>query len=123
MSSTVLKQFGVAYHKSIKKLLLLSTHESNHYACQEAKLLIFQHLINKLKINTAYRFFKKPCRFFDKILEFLMASSEFLKEINELLVHTYDVDSLLDNDLYALYARIEFVQNHESQMRGPLVDM
>ena len=45
-----------------------------------------------------------------------MASSE---DVDGLLVHTYDVDSLLDNDLYALYARIEFIQNHESQNERP----
>ena len=39
-SLQVMRQFEVGYHKAIKKLLGLSTHESNHYACQEASLLM-----------------------------------------------------------------------------------
>ena len=56
-SITALKNFSVAYHKAIKKILGLSTHESNHYACQEAELLIFKHLINRFQINTTFRLF------------------------------------------------------------------
>ena len=32
-STQELKQFAVGYHKAIKKLTCLSTHESNHFAC------------------------------------------------------------------------------------------
>ena len=43
-----LKQFGVGYHKAVKKLIGVSMHESNHYACQETDLLLFNHMINKI---------------------------------------------------------------------------
>ena len=56
-SRLALKEFALGYHKAVKKLLGLSMHESNHYACQEANLLTFQHFVNKLKIGTLYCFF------------------------------------------------------------------
>ena len=46
-----------------------------------------------------------------------MASSVFLNEIKEVLWNEYSIDSLFENDLDAIVARIWFVQNHETQMR------
>ena len=72
-----LNHFAVGYHKAIKKILGLSTHESNHYACQEARLLTFKHLLNKIRIMTALRFYNFPCDYFRKISYFLNVSSVF----------------------------------------------
>ena len=66
-SKVVFKQFEVGYHKAIKKLLNISTHESNHYACQESNLFTFRHLINKMKITAAVRFIQTPCNFIRKL--------------------------------------------------------
>lgn len=116
-SSAILKQFTVGYHKSIKKLLNLSSHESNHFACQEAQLLIFHHFINKMKICTSLRLFLWPCAFIKKILNYMLASSFLLSEVRNILRNDYDVDSLFDNDKDAIISRIWFTQNHEQQMR------
>ena len=62
----------------------------------------------------------KPCNFILKILDFFMLSSMFLKDVYSILRDTYNVDSLFLNDKQAIISRIGFVQNHESQMRGPL---
>ena len=112
-----LKQFSVGYHKAIKKLLGLSYHESNHYACQEAKLYTFDHLINKFKILFVMRIFTNPCSFIRSLLSFIRVSSVMYNEVCELLSNTYDIDSLEDNDKDAILARISYVQNHESQLR------
>ena len=40
-----------------------------------------------------------------------------ITEVLGILKETYDIDSLLDNDLDAILSRIRFVQNHEQQMR------
>ena len=116
-SKRLLKQFEVGFHKAIKKLLGLSSHESNHYACQEASLLMFDHFINKLKICATIRFFKKPCRFIEKIIPYLNVSSKLLNDVLSILESVYDCDSLFDNDLMALTSRIHFTQNHEEQLR------
>ena len=50
-----LRSFAVGYHKAIKKLLNLSYHESNHFACQEAKLLTFENYLNKIRIFSTLR--------------------------------------------------------------------
>ena len=112
-----LKQFGVGYHKAIKKLLNLSYHESNHYACQEASLLTFENLINKNIITSTYRISTKPCSFIGKAMDFLCTSSFLLKEVKNILTEKYDIDDIFDNDIDAIVSRVLFVQNREHQMR------
>ena len=65
-----LRQFAIGYHKAIKKILDISYHKSNHYSCQEAKLLTFKHLLNSSKINAAIRLFSRPCEFIRKLSVF-----------------------------------------------------
>ena len=115
-SRNVFKQFEVGYHKAIKKILNLSSHESNHYACQEGNLLTFSHLINKMKISTALRFMLKPCTFIKKIRHFMNISSVMINEVLNILKDTYDVESLFDNDFDGILSRIQFIQNLETQI-------
>ena len=112
-----LKHFAIGYHKAIKKILGLSTHESNHYACQEAELLTFKHLLNKIRIITAIRLFSSPCNYFRKILYFLNVSSVFLNEIKTIALTEYDIESLFENDRDAIMSRIVYVQNREETLR------
>ena len=98
----------------------MSYHESNHYACQEAQVFTFKHFINKCKIIAALHMISKPCNFILKIFDFFMVSSMFLRDVYSILRDIYNVDSLSFNDKQAIISRICFVQNHESQMRGPL---
>ena len=112
-----LNQFAIGYHKAIKKILNISSHESNHYACQEAQLFTFQHFINKCKIMTAFRILSHPCNYVFKTIEFLSISSVFLREVYVLLNDLYGIDSILYNDKSAIISRIEFIQNREQQMR------
>ena len=112
-----LKQFAVGYHKAIKKLLGLSSHESNHFACQEASLLLFGHLMNKRKIGAFHRFMSNPCPFVHKARIFLNVSSVLAENVREILNTEYDIDSLYDNDINAIFSRIHFKQNHEQQLR------
>lgn len=113
----VLKQFAVGYHKAIKKILGLSSHESNHFACQEAQLLTFKHLLNKMKVMTVFRLFQSPCNYIAKNLPFLRISSVFCTEIRDLFHKEYGIEDVLDNDRDAVNARIVYVQNHEETMR------
>ena len=116
-SKRLLTQFGIGFHKAIKKLLGLSSHESNHYACQQANVLLFDHYINKLMICAIFRFLKTPCKFIEKNVSYLNISSILLKEVREKLDSVYGCDSIFDNDLMAIISRIRFIQNHETQMR------
>ena len=119
-STTLLKDFAVGYHKAVKKILKLSYHESNHYACQEAQVFTFKHFIHKCKITAALRVLNRPCNFIQKILGFFKVSSKFLQDVYCILNDFYNIDSLLYNDIQAIISRISFIQNHESQMREPL---
>ena len=116
-SKQALKQFGIGYHKAIKKILQLSTHESNHFACQEAGLMTFNHLINKLKICAVLRFILRPCDFIRNLLNFMQISSVMVKDVRCILRAIYDIDSVFDNDVEAIISRILFVQRNEEQMR------
>ena len=116
-SAQTLKRLEIGYHKAVKKLLELSMHESNHYACQEANILMFRHLLNKMKITTIYRFIMRPCTFIYKAISFFKISSAILCDVRTILMKTYQVDSLFDNDINAIFSRIQFTQNHESQLR------
>ena len=112
-----LKCFAVGYHKAVKKLLGVSMHESNHFACQETNLLLFNHLINKLKIGAFYRFMLKPCQMIQKAGIFLRFFSVMAMSVVKILYEEYDIPSLYDNDIDAIFSRIQYKQNHEAQMR------
>ena len=112
-----LRCFAIGYHKAVKKLLGVSMHESNHFACQETNLLLFNHLMNKLKIGAFYRFMMKPCRMIQKAGNFLRLSSVMAESVMKILYEEYDIPSLYDNDINAVFARIQYKQNHEVQMR------
>ena len=115
-----LKQSAGGYHKAIKILLGVSTHESNHYACQETNLLLFNHLINKQQISAFHRLLTRPCKMVHKASVFLKVSSVFAENIMKVLHEEYDILSLFDNDIEAIYSRIYYKQNHEMQMRVTL---
>ena len=119
-SRTAQRQFEIGYHKAIKKLIGLSYRESNHYGCQQAELLIFKHFLNKLKIQFMFRLYFYPCIFIEKIMKHICVSSVLINEVNQFSNDLYQIDDLLDNDRQAVVSRILYVQNHESQMRGPL---
>ena len=112
-----LHQFAVGYHKAIKKLLEVSTHESNHFVCQEASLFTFEHLLNKLKLFLILRVFIDPCAFVEKTFNFLMLSSVFLNEIRDVFIDKYDIELLFEQDRDSVISRIAYVQNHETPMR------
>ena len=116
-SKQAIKQFAIGYHKAVKKILQLSMHESNHFACQEAGLMTFNHLLNKMKICSVIRFILEPCDFIRKLLSFIKISSVLIKDVKCVLKTIYDIDSVFDNDVEAIISRILFVQRNEEQMR------
>ena len=112
-----LKQFAVGYHKAIKKLIGVSYHESNHYSCQEARMLMFDHYLSSLKIDFFFRLYMHPCKFMRKVFEYLSVSSVFFNEICDMVKCKYGIDDLIDNDIDAIHSRIIYTQNHETPMR------
>ena len=112
-----MKQFGIGYHKAVKKIIGVSYHESNHYVCQEAQVFTFGHHVNRCKIMAAIRLFKRPCKFLESIMGYFVLSSFFLKHIYLILNEEYGIESLLCNDVDAIISRICLIQNSEPQMR------
>ena len=116
-ANSAVKQFAIGYHKAIKKILGLSSHESNHFACEQASILMFNHFINKLKIKAIFRFLLKPCIFIEKSLNFLHLSSAMVRHVSKIAGDIYGIETLFDNDIQAIDSRIWYVQNHEEQLR------
>ena len=87
-------------------------------ACQEAELLTFENLLNKIKILYAFRLMTDPCEYIRKANSFLSVSSILYSEVYDILQSKYDIESLVGNDKAAIIARIGFVQNHEPQSRN-----
>ena len=64
-----------------------------------------------------FRLYMRPCNLIKKLLNYLSLSSEFFKEVNDIASKKYGMVDLLENDIDAVKSRIQFVQNHEIQMR------
>ena len=73
--------------------------------------------MNKQKILAGIMFLRNPCNLIRKTKEFLTISSFYYRDLYDMMLNTYDVESLTDNDQDALMSRIAYVQGHESQTR------
>ena len=111
--STVIRQFSVAYHAALKKLLGLPKYISNHYVCSILDLFTFEHFLNSNLIN----FFKwlsscnSPCFITHKL--YFLKHSYFGKCVDALVFSAYEFTDVLNNDKDAIVSRIKFVQNSE----------
>ena len=74
--------------------------------------------MNKNKIQFAFRLYTRPCNFIEKLCKYLLVSSDFLREVNDIAIKKYEIVEVLENDIEAVLSRIIFVQNHETPMRG-----
>ena len=53
-------------------------------------------------------------------MKHISVSSVLFNEVDRFSSEFYQIYDLLDNDRQAVVSRVLYVQNHESQMRGPL---
>lgn len=116
--SQIIKQFGIGFHKSIKKIFKISTRESNHYICNATGLMTFQHYLNYKLIGTAERlFYRNPCNFIEKNIYYFAHNSYMISSVLTLLREMYGVVELEGNDMDAIKSRIFYVQAHEDSLR------
>lgn len=115
--SAALRQFSVAYHNAIKKIIGVTTRSSNHVACNHVNMPTFKHLLNRKLLG--FMFFLKKCSSpcFSKFKYQFMNHSLFVKEFNIIFYREYNLINILDNDKDALLARISFVQSREDYLR------
>ena len=112
-----LKQFGIGYHKAVKKIMNIKYWESNHIACKAANLFVFKHLVNWVKIRFVYRIISNPCVFIEKNLYYMLHRSYIFKDVENIIRNEYGFCNLLQNDISAIKSRILYVQNTEPTMR------
>lgn len=114
---SIMKQFGIGYHKAIKKIYGVSTRDSNHIICERANLMTFNHYMNFIRIRTAYKLITEPCSFIYKNIAYMKHSSNVIRNVLKTLKIAYDVDMLFENDLDAIHSRVKFVQAREDTLR------
>ena len=112
-NNSLLRQFGVGYHKAIKKIFNVPMRSSNHIICELAGLLNFNHLLNLTKINFIFRIFNRPCTFLSKSSKFLLKNSVLKHQVDNILLNTYDIEDIFYNDIDAITSRVFYVNRHE----------
>lgn len=115
-SSQVLKQFEIGFHKSLKKILNVSYHESNHAVCKHLKLLTLRHYLNYLQLTKLFSLLQNPCNFINKN-KFFYWKGVFLNKLSTTFKNVYGISDVFNNDLDALIARIYFIFNLEDSLR------
>jgi hypothetical protein len=113
LTNAEFRTLGVTYHKSIKKMRRLPPWTSNHDLCEEANLPIFKHLINKKIVTFWFSliYSKSPC--IAPLINHFKHQSQIKQHIDKLFEKCYQIVNLLDNDLDAIKARINYVEAHE----------
>ena len=111
--NTILKEFSIAYHAILKKILKIPKYFSNHYTCLKLNTLCFDHLMN-FKCARFLHWLKnsRSLCFYRHKLNFLNFSY-FRYYVDNVWRNKYDVENVLENDLDALLYRIIFVQIRE----------
>ena len=106
-----LKQFSVGYHKALKKILNVPWSERNHIVCWHLGILHFKDYINMNRLRFVFKIFNDSPPFLRKNYSYYVLNSVMLKETNIFMIDEYDVMNFLDNDIEALYSRINHVHN------------
>ena len=101
-------------HVALKKIIKVPNYTSNHKTCTSTNSFIFKHKINLDLIRTTYRILKNPCEFVHTNYFYFKYKSLISESVKEILYHSYDLTSFLDNDLNALKSRVELTQQTET---------
>ena len=109
---TALRQFGVGFHKSLKKIFKIPYYESNHMVCEALNMVTFEHQLDIIKMKFTFKLFTKRPIFILKNYNYFLTNSMLLKDVTNFMFYKYDVIDFLDNDISALIARIFYVHNH-----------
>ena len=108
-----LKEFGVAYHAVLKKILMIPRFSSNHHPCMMLNTLCYNHFLNlkKKQVFNLVEICDSPCFYRHKV--YFLRNSIFKDKISTGWKRENDVDNILEYDIYALLSRIIYVQCRE----------
>ena len=90
----------------------MSYKEGNHYACHHANLLTFENTVNKSRIRFIYSITQNKCLGTEWNSPFINSFSHIINESKDLLKKKYGINNFEENDIDAIYSRIDFVQRH-----------
>jgi hypothetical protein len=109
-----MKKFAIGFHKSLKKIVKLPYYVSNHFVCDLLGLFTFEHYLNWSKVRFCHQLLRHKNKLCKSLSNYFENKSFLLLTVNRMLNNAYDITSSLKiNDLGAIKARIQYVQNHE----------
>lgn len=109
-------QFSVGYHKAIKKIFAVSTHESNHEVCEWANLFTLKHQINYNLIAYVHKIYLFPNEFLRSIKQNFVNSC-IVTKVQYMARNVYNIENICENDIDAIKSRIRYVQHGEERLR------
>ena len=86
---------------------------SNHDICNEAGLMVFNHLINYRQINFLFNIITSKSSCLYPYITYFLHDSFIMNHVRKLCQQEYKINDVVDNDQCAVKACIYFVQNRE----------
>ena len=110
---TIFDQLGKHYHNCIKQTLNEPTYERNHVVCKAANMDTFRHFISKKIISFAFNFLNSKSECMVGVKTYFRYFSFFAKEVEHIFAKMYGINNVFDNDLLAVFSRIDYIQDRE----------
>ena len=114
-NKNIFRGIGVAYHKAVKRLAGMAPWESNHKACELMHFPIFIHFINFKLVTYLFSILHSNSFCLNSLRYYFRYDSFILANVENIFKDQYGVSNILENDLEALLARINFTERNEER--------
>ena len=109
-----LDDLNVAYHIALKTMLNVPKSASNRFVCAALNVQTLEHLLNRHLISFAFQIHQSNSHCVTPLKYFLLHKSEFIDHVKEKFRYKYGIVDIFNNDLQAVYCRINYIQNCEN---------
>ena len=112
-SSKDFRTLAVAYHKCIKRIRGLPVWESNHKVCEQTGLNTFEHLVNKKIVSFLFSIINNDSPCLKPLNFYFRRDSYIVKNVQLIFNRKYQINDVLNNEVAAVKARIDYVERRE----------
>jgi len=113
LKSRQLTRLSVAYHKAVKRVASMNIWDSNHTACELVGVDTFPHLLAKRLLAHYISISYSRCPLLKILRYHFMFNSRVKRNVDRIFTERYNVTDVVNNDVDALYSRIDFIQRYE----------
>jgi hypothetical protein len=110
-----IKSFSVNYHKAVKRIARVPNRYSNHDICDQTGLLLFKHLLNFRMVSYLFQIRNSKSECLTPYIHHLTHYSSMAVNVKNIFANLYGISDIFDNDIEAIYSRINFVQQREER--------